>query len=50
MTVYKVISDKNNTVIEYYLQYAKAQQSLKEIMVWFTGGFHIESQIFEETA
>lgn len=48
MTIYKVINDKDNTVAEYYLQADKAQQSVKDMMVWFTESFHIESQIFED--
>lgn len=47
MILYKVICEKSNTVIEYHLQYSRAQHSLKEIMVWITGEFHIESQVLD---
>lgn len=50
MTIYKVINDTNNTVAEYYLQAEKAQQSVKDMMAWFSESFHIELQVFEDVA
>jgi hypothetical protein len=50
MTIYKVINDKNNTVAEYYLQRDKAQQSVRDMMLWFAESFHIESQVFDDAA
>jgi hypothetical protein len=47
--MYKITNDKNPAVVEYFLQHDKALQSVRELMEWFTGVFHIETQIVEAT-
>jgi hypothetical protein len=49
MTIYKIVNDKNKTVLAYYLQYGKAMQCLKDIAPWFIESFHIELKIVAET-
>lgn len=50
MIIYKVINDKDYPVTEYYLQHEKAQQSVRDMMAWFTESFHIETLVFEDAA
>lgn len=47
MTIYKVVNDKNKTVVGFYLQYNKAMLCIKELRAWFTEGFHIEPEVVQ---
>lgn len=51
MTIYKVINDSSNTIVEYYLQGDKAFQHAQDMMAWFSEHtFHVESQNFDEAS
>jgi len=48
MIIYKVVNDRDKSIVEYFLKRDKALQSLEDIKVWFTDGYHVESETVKD--
>jgi hypothetical protein len=46
--IYKVINNKDNTAVAYFLKYENALQSVKFMKTWLIDSYHVESVIVDE--
>jgi hypothetical protein len=47
MIIYKVVNDRDKSIVDYFLKQDKALQFIKDIQVWFTDSYHVESENVE---
>jgi hypothetical protein len=48
MIIYKVVNDKDKSIVEYFLKRETALNSLKDLQMWFTDSFHVESEFVDD--
>jgi hypothetical protein len=48
MIIYKVVKDRDKSIVDYFLKQGKALQFIKDIQVWFTDSYHLESETVKD--